>query len=149
MLRKFAVPPRPRSTAFLPDGSRAYVTCENGHSVAVVDAREHSLLRTIALTGENARPMGAWPSPDGRFVYVTTGRGRRSPSSTPPPTRPWLDRGGPAAVGHRDLRGRRHPVHRQRPFERRLDRRRRDARVTARIKVGDSPWGLVTAGFPQ
>ncbi|MBM4409633.1 MAG: hypothetical protein FJ038_13790 [Chloroflexi bacterium] len=76
LVTKFAVDPRPRSTAFLPDSSRAYVACENGGSISVVDAMKHEVIGTIRLEGENARPMGEVVSPDGRFLYVTTGRGR-------------------------------------------------------------------------
>ena len=41
----------------------------------MVDARRHAPLRTIALEGENTRPMGVVAAPDGRHLYVTTGRG--------------------------------------------------------------------------
>jgi YVTN family beta-propeller protein len=52
------------------------VTEENGSSVAVVDARKHEVIQTIKLTGDLVRPMGAVASPDGRHVYVSTGRGK-------------------------------------------------------------------------
>ena len=45
--------------------------------MAVVDAKKHAPLKTIALTFENARPMGIVAAPDGRYVYVTTGRGKK------------------------------------------------------------------------
>ena len=75
VVTQFDVGPRPRSSAFSPDGARAYVTSENGGSVAVVDTATHQVLTTIALTGENVRPMGVVVSPDGQRVFVTTGRG--------------------------------------------------------------------------
>jgi YVTN family beta-propeller protein len=34
------------------------------------------VIETLKLTGENVRPMGAVVSPDGRRLYVSTGRGR-------------------------------------------------------------------------
>jgi YVTN family beta-propeller protein len=72
-----AVGPRPRSTAFLPDSSRAYVPAENAGTVTVIDAQKHRVLDTIKLQGkELVRPMGTVVSPDGRHLYVTTGRGR-------------------------------------------------------------------------
>src|SRR6185436_19250384 len=37
LLKTFKVGPRPRSTTFLPDNSRAFVTSENGGSVSYVD----------------------------------------------------------------------------------------------------------------
>ena len=52
------------------------MTSENGGTVAVVDAKAHKVRATIKLTGEMARPMGAAASPDGKFIYVTTGRGK-------------------------------------------------------------------------
>ena len=65
---------RPRSVAFLADGSRAYVACENGGYVAVIDARSHKLLSRIQLpTG--SLPMGTAISNDGKELYVSTGRG--------------------------------------------------------------------------
>jgi YVTN family beta-propeller protein len=71
------VGPRPRSTAFLPDSSRAYVPAENAGTVTVIDAQKHRVLDTITLQGkELVRPMGTVVSPDGRHLYVTTGRGR-------------------------------------------------------------------------
>jgi YVTN family beta-propeller protein len=76
LITKFAVGPRPRSTAFLPDSSRAYVTSENGGSLSVVDAMKHRVLSTIQLTGELVRPMGAVVSDDGKWLFVSTGRGK-------------------------------------------------------------------------
>lgn len=76
LLTKFEVGPRPRSTAFLPDSTRAYVPSENGSAVTVVDAMKHKVIKTIKLTGEMIRPMGMVVSPDGKFLYVTTGRGK-------------------------------------------------------------------------
>jgi DNA-binding beta-propeller fold protein YncE len=43
--------------------------------VAVVDTKNHSVIKTLKITGELARPMGVVASPDGTRVYVTTGRG--------------------------------------------------------------------------
>jgi YVTN family beta-propeller protein len=76
LVTSFEVGPRPRSTAFLPDSSRAFVTSENGGSVSVIDAMEHQVMATITLTGESVRPMGAVVAPDGKTLYVTTGRGK-------------------------------------------------------------------------
>ena len=128
LIKTFKVGPRPRSTAFLPDSSRAYVTAENGGSVAVIDAKKHVVLKTIKLTGELVRPMGAVASPDGKHVFVTTGRGKNVviiDTATNKPVasievgeRPWG-----IAVSPRRQDG----LHRQRPVERRVDRRRRRA----------------------
>ena len=65
---------RPRSVAFLPDGSRAFIPSENSGSVTVIDTKEHKALQKISL-GEGTLPMGTAMSPDGKELYVTTGRG--------------------------------------------------------------------------
>ena len=77
VLKTLEVGPRPRSTAFLPDGSRAYVSSENGASLAVIDAMKHEVLDTIKLEGGPlVRPMGVAASPNGKHIFVTTGRGK-------------------------------------------------------------------------
>ena len=75
VLASIEVGPRPRSIAFLPDGSKAYVTNENGASVTVIDTVKLVATTTIML-GDGMRPMGAVASPDGAFVFVSTGRSR-------------------------------------------------------------------------
>jgi YVTN family beta-propeller protein len=101
------------------------------------------VLGRVKLPGENVRPMGAVASPDGRHVYVTTGRGRMvvaidtrtgAPAwSVEAGARPWgiavsADGGtlytanGPSNdVAIVDVAGR---------------------SVSARVPVGDSPWGV-------
>ena len=64
---------RPRSVAFLPDGSRAYVACETFGSVAVIDTASHKLLSKIQLP-EGSLPMGTAMSSDGKELFVSTGR---------------------------------------------------------------------------
>ncbi len=76
VLKTIGVGPRPRSTAFLPDSTRAYVSSENGSSVAVIDSMKHEVLDTIKLTGQLVRPMGVVAAPDGKHIFVTTGRGK-------------------------------------------------------------------------
>ena len=66
---------RPRAAAFLPDGAKAYVTCETGGTICVIDTHEDKVIKTIKPPGTNVRPMGIVVSPDGAHVYVTTGRG--------------------------------------------------------------------------
>ena len=51
------------------------MTAENGGTVSVIDTSTHAVVETIRLTGEGVRPMGVAVSPDGAWVYVTTGRG--------------------------------------------------------------------------
>jgi YVTN family beta-propeller protein len=65
---------RPRSVAFSPDGSRAYVACETGAYIAVIDATSHKLLSKIQLPA-GSLPMGTAISRDGKELYVSTGHG--------------------------------------------------------------------------
>jgi YVTN family beta-propeller protein len=60
---------RPRSVAFLPDGSRAYVACENGGYIAVIDALARKLVSKIQLP-QGSLPMGTAMSGDGKELYV-------------------------------------------------------------------------------
>lgn len=76
VVRTITVGPRPRSTGFLPDGSRAYVSAENDGSVYIIDNVKRALLKRLPLAGAGVKPMGIEASPDGKFVFVTTGRGR-------------------------------------------------------------------------
>ena len=57
--------PRPRSVAFLPDGSRAYVPSENGATLTVIDVKKLAPIKTINL-GTGMRPMGTAMAPDGK-----------------------------------------------------------------------------------
>jgi len=57
------------------------VTNENGAGITVIDANAHKVLDTIALHGKTTdefppRPMGTALSPDGRLLYVSTGRAK-------------------------------------------------------------------------
>jgi YVTN family beta-propeller protein len=120
------------------------VTEENGGSVAVIDAMTHTVLQTIKLTGDMVRPMGAVASPDGRHVFITTGRGKNVviiDTATNMPVgsvevgdRPWglavdadgrtlFTANGPSNdVSIVDVATR---------------------TVKARVKVGERPWGVV------
>jgi YVTN family beta-propeller protein len=71
--------PRPRAVAFSKDGGTGFVTCENGGIVTVFDSAKNAATGnvTIAPKTESAprpRPMGAVLAPDGRSLYVSTGR---------------------------------------------------------------------------
>jgi YVTN family beta-propeller protein len=89
---------RPRTIAFSSDGSRAYIPLETSAAIAIVDAVEHRLLETVAVAAP-ALPMGSALSPDGRELYVSTGRGnevvvldtttRKIVARIPVGTRPW------------------------------------------------------------
>ena len=76
--KTFLVGARPREAAFTADSSRAYVTAENGNVISVVDTKDHTVVKTIELPRGDAsalsKPKGVVVSPDGKRVYVATGR---------------------------------------------------------------------------
>jgi YVTN family beta-propeller protein len=118
--------------------------------VAVVDARRHVPLKTIPIAGENARPMGAVAAPDGRFVYVTTGRGGmvvvidtatdRPVASIAVGPRPW---GIAISADGRTLYTANGPSNDVSIVD------IASRTVTGRVKVGDSPWGVVVSSLPD
>jgi YVTN family beta-propeller protein len=59
--------------AFLPDDSRAYVPSENGGTLTMIDVKKLAPIKTITL-GQGVRPMGTRISPDGKWLFVSTGR---------------------------------------------------------------------------
>jgi len=65
---------RPRSVGFLPNATRAYSTNEADGTLSVVDVASRKVIGIIKLPGE-AKPMGIAVTPDGRTIYVSTGRG--------------------------------------------------------------------------
>ena len=145
VLKTIDVGPRPRSTAFLPDNSRAYVSSENGGSVAVIDAMKHTVLETVKLTGgQLVRPMGVVASPDGKFVFVTTGRGKnvviletatnKQVASIEVGERPWGIAVSPDGNTVFTANGPSNDVSI-------VDVASRT--VKAKVPVGDRPWGIV------
>lgn len=102
--------------AFSADGARAFVPSENGFTLAVVDTKTLTVTKTVPL-GDVMRAMGVVLSPDGKFIYVSTGRSKMAlivdattlavVGSIEAGTRPWTGR---APVGQHDL-------HRERPVE--------------------------------
>jgi DNA-binding beta-propeller fold protein YncE len=83
VIETFKVGRRPRSVAFLPDGSRAYVSAENDGAVTVVDCKRGETIQPITL-GEPGiiKPMAVLLSPDASKLYVSTGRGHNFLSLT-------------------------------------------------------------------
>src|SRR4051794_34997165 len=70
----FTVPTRPRNVAFLPDGGRAFVPSESSEQISLVDTGAHSVLKTARLP-RGSRPMGLAMHPQGKHLYIATGRG--------------------------------------------------------------------------
>lgn len=134
---------RPRSTGFLLQAPRAYVSAENDASLAVVDTSSHAVLRRIAFDDSSIKPMGVVAAPDGKHVFVTTGRGRtvakvdtttdRVVGSVEVGDRPW---GVAISPDGRTLVTANGPSN---------DVSIVDAlglTVVARVPVGDRPWGV-------
>ena len=111
---------------------------------AVIDSMKHEVIYTIKLTGELVRPMGVVAAPDGKHIFVTTGRGKNVviiETATNKPLasievgdRPWgiavsqdgstvFTANGPSNdVSIVDVASR---------------------TVKGKVKVGDRPWGVV------
>ena len=94
----FKVEPRPRTVAFLPSAGVAFVPSESAGLLNVIDSKQFKSLNVITLpTG--SRPMSVRLSPDGRWLYVSNGRGGTVSvidphsyaivGSIPVGTRPW------------------------------------------------------------
>lgn len=69
---------RPRSVLFTMDGRKGFVSNELSGSLTVFDANENKVVSTIQLDAKKPvtlRPMGMALSRDGKFLYVSTGRG--------------------------------------------------------------------------
>jgi YVTN family beta-propeller protein len=144
------VGPRPRSTGFVPNAPVAYVSAENDAHVYVIDTTTHTVKSRLLVPGANARPMGMAASPDGRHVYVTTGRGR---------TIVKIDVATNTIVGEPLDIG-------ERPWGLAISPDGREIytangqsndvsivnaetwTVTARVKVGERPWGAVLLPSP-
>lgn len=77
VLQHFKVGLRPRAVAFYPGGAFAVVSGENDASVTIVDVPTHQPTRRVHLIDPQARPMGVVVAPDGRTVFVATGRGKK------------------------------------------------------------------------
>ncbi|HXC49702.1 MAG TPA: beta-propeller fold lactonase family protein [Candidatus Limnocylindrales bacterium] len=153
VVKSFLVGARPRESAFSPDGAFAFVSAENGASVSIVDTRTHSVVDTIALDGADSqaqgvlvRPKGVACSPDGKRLYVATGRGnsvavvdldaRRVRSQIAVGQRPWgiaLTRDGSKLYTANGLSNDVSVID------------TKNETVVATIKAGDGPWGIVVA----
>ncbi|MGI4879083.1 MAG: cytochrome D1 domain-containing protein [Janthinobacterium lividum] len=99
VIARIPVGKRPRSALFAADGRTAYVSGENDATVAAIDVATSKIASVAHLTGKDAKPMGLAVAPDGKALFVTTGRGGllvRLDTGTMQPTatlavgkRPW------------------------------------------------------------
>ncbi len=138
---------RPRSILLASHAHRGYATDEFGAGLTVFSTDDYKVLKTIALGDPKVvRPMGI-ASTDGRLLYVTTGRfgallevdaetGRIVRTIDKVGQRPWgvaLSRDGAKAYTANGPSGDVSVVD------------LKSGHVDARIAVGGSPWGVVSA----
>ena len=138
---------RPRAIYLASHTHRGYATDEFGAALTVFDTREFKPVATIALGDPGVvRPMGI-ASSDGRKLYVTTGRygallevdaeaGRILRTVDKVGQRPWgvaLSRDGSKAYTANGPSGDVSVIDLP------------SGRIEARIQVGGSPWGIVSA----
>jgi len=137
---------RPRSVAFSSDGARAYVPAEGAASVSVIDTRAYRVEQTIQIPGADVLPMCAITAPDGKAVYVSTGRGNSIAMIDPNMNtvmavvsvgqRPWGIALSPDGSLLFTANGRSNDVSVVDVAER---------KEVARIKVGQGPWGIAVS----
>ena len=142
---------RPRAILLLPASHRGYVTNEFGASLTVFSTDNYKVLRTIALGDPSVvRPMGI-VSPDGEYLYVTTGRygailevdaenGRVTRTFPKIGQRPWG-----IALSHDGLKA--YTANGPSGDISVVDLK--SGHVDARIAVGGSPWGVAVARAPD
>lgn len=138
---------RPRSVVFTIDGGKAYVPAELDSAVMVVDAKAHKVLKKIDIPGKGARPMGSAISPDGKFVYITTGRGKNLAI---------IDTGADSVVASFEVGDRPWGVGVSPDGKRIYTANGPDGTVSVidaashqvikHIKAGKAPWGIAVAG---
>jgi YVTN family beta-propeller protein len=141
---------RPRAIYLARQTHRGYATDEFGAALTVFDTNDFKPVKTIALGDPGVvRPMGI-ASTDGRELYVTTGRfgallevdaetGQILRTVEKVGQRPWgvaLSRDGAKAYTANGPSGDISIID------------VRSGRVDARIEVGGSPWGIVSAPAP-
>jgi YVTN family beta-propeller protein len=142
---------RPRAILLVPASHRGYVTNEFGGSLTVFSTEDYKVLRTISL-GDPAvvRPMGI-VSPDGRYLYVTTGRygavlevdaesARVTRTFPKVGQRPWG-----IALSHDGLKA--YTANGPSGDISVVDLK--SGHVDAQIAVGGSPWGIAVARAPD
>jgi YVTN family beta-propeller protein len=138
---------RPRAILLLAAAHRGYVTSEFSAAVTVFSTDDYKVLKTIALGDpDKVRPMGI-ASVDGRHLYVTTGRYGALLEVDPEAgsvvrrintdgQRPWglaLSHDGKRAYTANGPSGDVSVIDLE------------SGKLTGKIAVGGSPWGIVTA----
>lgn len=148
-LARVVVPGRPRSVAFFPDGSRAFIPAETFGTLTRVDLRRRAADTTFALPS-GSRPMGTVMAPDGRTLYVTNGRAGTVSAIDLPALhvrgsvrvgpRPW---GAALSPGGRWLYVANGPSNDVSVVD------TRTLKEAARLPAGQGPWGVAVVPAPR
>src|SRR4030095_6435734 len=74
VIKHIKIGSRPRKVAFLPDGSKAFVTRENDGKFSIVDTAKLAVIGEVELgkTDDMIQPMGMVVSPDGAKLCRST-----------------------------------------------------------------------------
>jgi YVTN family beta-propeller protein len=137
---------RPRSIVFTSDGLRAFVACENAHVLTLVDARTHTRSGELDLPGNLVRPMGMVISPDGHTLYASGGRGKTvhviALDGAAPQVKATIGDVGarPWGIGITKKGDRLYTANGSAGDVSVIDTA--TGKVTRRIAVGGSPWGI-------
>jgi YVTN family beta-propeller protein len=152
ILARMPTGPRPRSIAFSHDGATAFVTSENGAQLTVLDTIRNAPAGTIkvlpqAKTTLGPRPMGTALSPDGKLLYVSCGRGE-AVAVVDVATRKvvrMLDGVGARPWGIGVSHDGKNVYTANGPSNDVSIIDTATGKITARVKIGGLPWGLVVA----
>jgi YVTN family beta-propeller protein len=148
-LGRVMVPGRPRSVAFLPDGSRAYVPAESHGTLSTIDVPHRQPAGIIALP-PGSRPMGTAMARDGKTLYVSNGRAGtvsildvpslRLRANVKVGARPW---GIGLSPNGRYLYVANGPSNDVSVID------TQSAREVGRIRAGEGPWGVAVVPSPR
>jgi len=141
---------RPRDAVFTSDGLRAFVSAELAHSIAVIDVKNHEVIATIEL-GETAKPVGMALTADSQWLYVANGRGQ-TVSAVDLKTFEVIgtvEEVGPRPWGIALTDDERFLYTANGPSDDVSVIDTESLQVVARIKVGETPWGVAIGPIPH
>jgi len=73
LLHTLHVGDNPRTIAFTPDGTHAWVSAEAGGNVTIIDVAKDSVVGQFPIRDGKTKPVRIAFAPDGRVAYVTEG----------------------------------------------------------------------------
>jgi YVTN family beta-propeller protein len=102
LVTKINIAGRPRFMLVDPNGGRVFVNAENAGTLNIIDTKTNTVVRSAPIVvpgADSAKPAGLALSPDGRTLYMASGRGNRLvvldlatlriATTIPVGTRPW------------------------------------------------------------